>query len=90
MGFGVPVEHWLRHELKDVAYDTLLSSRAVGRGYFRPDTIRRMLDDHVAERRSWDALLWALLMLELWHRTYLDDDGELARRRALAAATTPA
>jgi asparagine synthase (glutamine-hydrolysing) len=89
MGFGVPVDHWLRHELKDVAYDTLLSSRAVGRGYFRPDTIRRMLDDHVAERRSWDALLWALLMLELWHRTYLDDDGELARRRALAAATTP-
>ncbi|MBP1777355.1 MAG: hypothetical protein H6Q86_3365 [candidate division NC10 bacterium] len=90
MGFGVPVDLWLRHELKDVAYDTLLSSRAVGRGYFRPDIIRRMLDDHVAARCSWDALLWALLMLELWHRTYLDDDGELARRRALAAVTTPA
>jgi asparagine synthase (glutamine-hydrolysing) len=90
MGFGVPIDHWLRHELKDMAYDTLLSSRAAGRGYFRPDTIRRMLDDHAAERCSWDALLWALLMLELWHRTYLDDDGELARRRALAAATTPA
>jgi asparagine synthase (glutamine-hydrolysing) len=89
MGFGVPVDHWLRHELKDVAYDILLSPRAVGRGYCRPDTIRRMLDDHVAARRSWGALLWALLMLELWHRTYLDDDGELARRRALAAVTTP-
>jgi len=84
------VDRWLRHELKDMAYDTLLSSRAAGRGYFRSDTIRRMLDDHAAERCSWDALLWALLMLELWHRTYLDDDGELARRRALAAATTPA
>ncbi|MBP1775032.1 MAG: asnB [candidate division NC10 bacterium] len=88
MGFGVPVDHWLRHELKDVAHDILLSSRAVGRGYFRADTIRRMLHDHVAARCSWDASLWALLMLELWHRTYLDDGGELARRRALAAATT--
>jgi uncharacterized membrane protein YcfT len=55
-----------------MAYDTLLSTRAVGRGYFRSDIIRRMLDDHVRGRVSWHYLLWTLLMLELWHLRFID------------------
>jgi asparagine synthase (glutamine-hydrolysing) len=38
MGFGVPIDHWLRHELRDLAYDTLLAPRCLHRGYFRPET----------------------------------------------------
>jgi len=72
MGFGVPIDHWLRHELRDMAYDTLLSPRAVGRGYFHPDRIRRMLDEHVQGKASWHYLLWTLLMLELWHLQFID------------------
>jgi asparagine synthase (glutamine-hydrolysing) len=83
MGFGVPIDHWLRHELRDLAYDTLLSPRAVGRGYFRPGVIRRMLDEHVRKKAAWHYLLWTLLMLELWHRTYIDGDGELPHQRAM-------
>jgi asparagine synthase (glutamine-hydrolysing) len=83
-GFAVPIEHWLRHTLKDLAYDTLLSSRAQARGYFRPEVVQRYLDEHTRGRSSWHNLLWNLLMLELWHRTYLDGDGTLAdQRRAL-------
>jgi asparagine synthase (glutamine-hydrolysing) len=82
MGFGVPIDHWLRHELKDLAYATLLSPQAVGRGHFHPAVVRRMLDDHAAGRANLHYWLWTLLMLELWHRTYIDADGELARRRA--------
>ncbi len=81
MGFGVPIDHWLRHELKDLAYDTLLSPRALAREYFRADTVRRLLDDHVSGRANLHYWLWTLLMLELWHRTYIDGDGELAARR---------
>jgi asparagine synthase (glutamine-hydrolysing) len=88
MGFGVPIDHWFRHELKDLAFDMLLSSRSTSRGYFRPDTVRRMLNEHVQQRASWHYLLWTLLMLELWHRTYIDGDGELSRQRALLGATT--
>ncbi len=81
MGFGVPIDHWLRHELRDVAYDTLLGARSMERGYFRRETVLRLLDEHVQGMANWHYLLWTLLMLELWHRTYVDGDGELATRR---------
>jgi asparagine synthase (glutamine-hydrolysing) len=72
MGFGVPIDHWLRHELRDMAYDLLLDARARQRGYFRPEVVRRYLDEHVAGRAHHHARLWALLVLEQWHRTFLD------------------
>jgi asparagine synthase (glutamine-hydrolysing) len=90
MGFGVPIDHWLRHELKDLAYDTLLSPRAQARGYFRPEAVQRLLDEHTRGRTSWHYLLWTLLMLELWHRTFVDGDGTLAdQRRATQSAALP-
>ena len=89
MGFGVPIDHWLRHELKDMAFDTLLSPRAISRGYFRADNVRRLLDEHVRERTSWHYLLWTLLMLELWHRTYIDGDGELSHQRTMMGTSRP-
>ena len=88
MGFGVPINHWLRHELRDMAYDTLLSTQAVGRGYFRPDVVRRMLDELVQRKAGWHYLLWTLLMLELWHRTYIDGDGDVFCHHAMPGATT--
>ena len=74
MGFGVPIDHWLRDEIKELAYDTLLSVRATARGYFRTDVVRQMLDEHVQGKRGWHYLLWTLLMLELWHRTFIDGE----------------
>jgi len=72
MGFGVPIEHWLRRELRDLAYDVLLDDRARQRGYFEPAAIRLMLDEHIAGRALHHTRLWNLLMLELWHRTFID------------------
>jgi asparagine synthase (glutamine-hydrolysing) len=89
MGFGVPIDHWLRHELSELAHETLLGSAARSRGYFRQETVRRVLDEHMRGRASWHDLLWSLLILELWHRTYIDGDGELALLRARGAQTSP-
>jgi asparagine synthase (glutamine-hydrolysing) len=90
MGFGVPIDRWLRGELRELLADTLLSPRALGRGYFTAAVVRRMVDEHVRGRASWHYLLWTLLMLELWHRTHIDGDGERGRRGvpAVAAPTT--
>jgi asparagine synthase (glutamine-hydrolysing) len=74
-GFGVPLEFWLRGELRTFMCDTLLDSRTHDRGYFRPAVVRRYVDEHLSGRAHHHARLWSLLMLELWHRTFIDDPG---------------
>lgn len=72
MGFGVPIEAWLRGELAGFTADILLSERAIGRGYFRRRSVERLLAEHRDGVRSWHYQLWNLLMLELWHRMFID------------------
>jgi asparagine synthase (glutamine-hydrolysing) len=72
MGFSIPLAAWLRGGLRDLAEDLLLSERARGRGYFQPPRVRAMWTEHQAGRRDHSHQLWALVMLELWHRQFLD------------------
>jgi asparagine synthase (glutamine-hydrolysing) len=72
MGFGCPIDHWFRSELKEFAYDVLLSRGATERGLFRPDYVRCLLDEHCALSRDHHTRLWALLMLELWFQMWID------------------
>jgi asparagine synthase (glutamine-hydrolysing) len=72
MGFGCPVDHWFRSEIKELAYDTLLSQSARERGLFRADYVRLLLDEHCSFTRDHHTRLWALLMLELWFRMWID------------------
>jgi len=71
-GFGVPIDRWFRGELADMAQDTLLSTRALSRGYFRRDAVARLLDEHRRGTAQWHHHLWNLLMLELWHQMFID------------------
>jgi asparagine synthase (glutamine-hydrolysing) len=73
MGFGVPLERWFRHELADYARQVLLDPRALARGYFRPEVVRRMLDDHQSGTFDHSYRLWGLLFFELWQKRWLDD-----------------
>ena len=72
MGFGVPIGAWFRGELKELAHDVLLDTKAQERGYFRPPAVQRLLDEHQAGKVDHAHRLWALLVLELWHREWLD------------------
>ena len=71
-GFGCPIDRWFRGELKEMAYDILLSQSARERGLFRPGYVRRLLDEHCAARFDHQNRLWALLMLESWFRMWID------------------
>lgn len=73
MGFGVPVGKWLRGEMKTLFCDTVLSERALSRGYFRPDALRHLAQEHFEERAEHGPRLWTLLMLELWHQEFVRD-----------------
>jgi asparagine synthase (glutamine-hydrolysing) len=84
MGFSCPVDHWFRSELKELAYDTLLSQSACERGVFRADYVRLLLDEHCSATRDHHTRLWALLMLELWFRMWVDAPAEAAILRPAA------
>jgi asparagine synthase (glutamine-hydrolysing) len=77
-GFAAPIDRWFRRELKDMVYDTLLSASARERGLFQADYVRRLLGEHVALRADHQNRLWALLMLELWFRMWIDTPAETA------------
>jgi len=74
-GFAVPIGAWLRHELRDMAYQTLLDPRALNRGYFKRSTIEKILDEHSMSKVDHGKRIWALLCLELWHQTFIDGKG---------------
>ena len=72
MGFGVPIDRWFRDDCRAFVRETLLSPRALQRGYFRPERVRALLDAHQRDGVNYGYRLYALLMLELWQREYMD------------------
>jgi asparagine synthase (glutamine-hydrolysing) len=71
-GFVAPIAEWLRGDLRDMAYDTLLDSRARDRGYFEPAAVRALLDRHMLGQEDRAQAIWTLLVFEQWHREHVD------------------
>ncbi len=74
MGFGTPVSGWLRNELAPLFNDTVLSVKCMQRGILNEGCLRRMADEHMRGKVDNGHRLWSLLMLELWHRVFIDGD----------------
>jgi asparagine synthase (glutamine-hydrolysing) len=71
MGFGIPRAEWLRTEMKELVIDTLTDTTASQRGWLDPVQVKKVLDIHMSGQDK-DNLIWPMLMLELWARTWLD------------------
>jgi len=82
----VPIDRWLRAELRALVHDVLLDARTLGRGYFHEPVVRRLLEEHGRGTRDWHYELWSLLVLELWHRMFVDRRPEAGPPLAPVAA----
>lgn len=66
MGFGIPLDRWLRHELRDWADALLDPSRLRDEGYFHVIPIQQKWQEHLSGKRNWSYHLWDVLMFQAW------------------------
>jgi len=78
-GFGVPLGAWFRNELRDFTREVLLDPVSLDRGLVRAEPVRALLDQHDLGGADRSMQIWSLLMLELWHREFVDDQPVGAR-----------
>jgi asparagine synthase (glutamine-hydrolysing) len=83
-GFAVPLVHWMRNEMKELILTVLREPRTIQRGYFVPQGVQRLLDEHFTGRRDHSAGIWRVLMFELWHRNFLERLGTVDYSRPTA------
>ena len=88
MGFGAPLASWLRESLKEMLIDSVLSDVALQRGYFKPAEVKRMVSAHMAGSNNYQYILWDMLMLERWHRLFIDQLPSVRAGGLVAAAKT--
>lgn len=71
-GFGVPLGIWMRGELRPMVENILTDLTTCKRGIYDQAGVRVLLNEHMRRRRDNSHKLWALLMIELWFRTFID------------------
>ncbi len=88
MGFPVPVGAWFRGEWRHLLDEFVLSERALRRGLFQPDVLRRLVAGHLAGENHTERL-WALLTLEIWQRIAFDGEDHASIRMRPLSTVVP-
>jgi asparagine synthase (glutamine-hydrolysing) len=71
-GFAAPVDYWLAHDLRPMVDDLLSETQVRKRGLFRPEVVRRYVDEQRRGAEDWSMQIWQLLTLEIWMQLFID------------------
>ncbi len=71
-GFDIPMGHWLKHELRDMAEEMFSRKSVESRGWFNAKYVRRIWREHLTNQREHNLTLWILVVFEMWQRTHLE------------------
>jgi asparagine synthase (glutamine-hydrolysing) len=74
MGFGVPIDSWLRGPLREWAEALLDEQRIEREGYLHPSLIREKWREHLSGKRNWQYHLWGVLMFQAWLEKRIEED----------------
>lgn len=66
MGFGIPIDEWIKSDLRDWALDNLSNNQLQRSGIFKPEIIRKRLEEHIQGTKKWHYFLWKVLMFIEW------------------------
>jgi asparagine synthase (glutamine-hydrolysing) len=66
MGFGIPLDQWLRGPLREWAEAMLSPARLRREGFFNPEPILAKWTEHLSGQRNWQNQLWTVLMFQAW------------------------
>jgi asparagine synthase (glutamine-hydrolysing) len=75
-GFAAPVDYWLANDLREMVDDLLSETNIRDRGLFRPEVVRRFVDEHRRGAEDCSMQIWQFLTLENWMRIFLDAGAE--------------
>jgi asparagine synthase (glutamine-hydrolysing) len=71
-GFSIPIKNWLKDELKPMM-ENLLNRRTIeSQGVFRPDTVDRLMREHLSGSANHSHVLWSLMVFEAWRKRWLE------------------
>jgi asparagine synthase (glutamine-hydrolysing) len=74
LGFPVPLARWFRGEFRPMVDEFVAGDRALARGHFRPDFVRRIVGEHAAGHADHTERLWTLVNFEMWQRQFLEGE----------------
>jgi asparagine synthase (glutamine-hydrolysing) len=84
-GFSIPAAAWLRGELEPFARETLSPHRLRSQGFFQPEPVTRLLDEHAAGAEDWSRQLWGLLTFTLWYERHVEQEPPTLRSARMEA-----
>jgi asparagine synthase (glutamine-hydrolysing) len=84
-GFTAPVDYWLAHDLRPMVDELLSESQVRKRGLFRPEVVRRYVEEQRRGKEDWSMQIWQLLTLEIWMQLFLDGGARAFAQRKIDA-----